>query len=85
MQDSFLDVLTDEMKNTLTSLKGEVRQMFKGTKPYRGVKVDDAEKIQKYLAIQPSQHEQYKQQFGEAEYMNYVSSMEKKIQEYGGK
>jgi hypothetical protein len=84
MQDSFLDVLTDEMKNTLTSLKGEVRQMFKGTKPFRGVKIDDAEKIQTYLNIKPQQHEQYRAQFGD-EYMKYVSSMEQKIQEYGGK
>lgn len=81
MQDSFLDVLTDEMKNTLTSLKGEVRQMFKGNKPYRGVKISDADRIAKYLSITPQQHQQYSNQFGE-DYSNYVSSMENKIKKY---
>ena len=48
---SFFDIVTDEMKEALGSLRVETRMMFAGKQPYRTRKVSDAERIANYLTM----------------------------------
>ena len=82
MDKTFVDVLTEEMKESMIQIRGEVRDMFRGKDPYRQVKQTDADRIAQYLATTPQQRQQYINDFGE-QYINYEQKMEQKIREYG--
>ena len=84
MEKTFLDILTDEMKETMLTIRAETKDIFKGKQPYRKVKVDDADRIAQYLTLSPQVKQQALQDPATREdFMHYEASMEQKIREYG--
>jgi hypothetical protein len=83
MELSFTDVLTNEMKDVMSTLKTETREMFKNTKPFRQVKVTDTERIADYLSTPTEVQDKLRQDFGEG-YDNYVNNMEQLITKFKG-
>ena len=81
MELSFADVLTDQLKITLSSIREQTREMFKNKKPYRAIKVTDEERIANYLSITPDIDAQLSNDFGQ-NYQNYKQKMEDKIGGY---
>ena len=49
MEEGFFNVVTDELKASMKGLRFEVRDMFKGTRPYRMEKTSDNDQIKQYF------------------------------------
>ena len=58
MKEGFLDDLTTQLKETMASLESDTREMFKGVKPYRMVKMSPEDRIAEYLNLAPEVKQQ---------------------------
>lgn len=82
MDKSFTDVLVEEMKGVMLSVRQETREMFKGKQPFRKVKQSDVDRISQYLTMSPEVKQNLMQSFPD-EFTNYQNKMEQEIREYG--
>jgi len=83
MELNFADILTDEMKSAMITLKAETKEMFRNTRPFRQVRVTNTERIANYLNTPPEVHQNW-QSTNPIEYDNYVNSMEQLISKFKG-
>lgn len=83
MSKSDWDTLTDSMKDAMLLLRTTTRQKYHKSDPYRGIKVDDAERLSKYLSLTPEQKQQNVKDFGDP-FIEYANDMESMIAKYGG-
>lgn len=83
MKEGSLDRRTELLKQRFVSLKGTIRNNFKGKKPYRGVEVSREEQIRNYLKITPDVEESLRQEVGDVSYDNWRMEMDKLMM--GGK
>jgi len=83
MEQTFDDVLVEEMQNLMTSIRQEVKDSYKGKKPFRAVKVSDVERISNYLTRPPEVKAQLQNDMGDM-YTQYEQNMENLINQYKG-
>jgi hypothetical protein len=83
MEKGYFDVLTDELKNTMASIRTETKDMFKNTKPYRAVKVPNVDQLANYLNITPEVDQKLQQDMG-IHYDTYKNNMENLLKGYKG-
>ena len=63
MDEGFANIVTDLLKEAMVDVRTELKDMFKGTRPFRKVKVSGRERLFNYEQIPQQIKMQFHQQF----------------------
>ena len=63
MKTGMWDYITDQMKNEIENIRTTIQIDFKGTKPYRQVRITPEEQVAKYLSYPEPVKQQLRQDF----------------------
>ena len=74
MEEGFANILADELKNTIMSIRKEAGVMFKNTRPFRYEPPTDEQRLDTYMSITPEMDEELTTKMGQP-YQDYKLKM----------
>jgi parvulin-like peptidyl-prolyl isomerase len=86
MEEGIGNITVDVLKDTIRMVRGELKEQFKNTRPFRQIPQDDIDRLANYLALQkqmtPDMDLKLQQDFGNS-WANYKDEMEQLSMEVG--